>query len=142
MNCCRSAGSILVAIFLLNFGILQSAFGACAAKVFKVYYINLGTDFFAPPIPIEKNAEKTFEISDCAVAALFDSVAEQTKSKEHDDLLQRIKLVEKQSGVSILIDQEKTVLRDSFSYTVPPKILAAALSAVEAKAHGVKSKQQ
>ncbi len=104
-----------------------------ACPSFHIYYIPLDRNFFVPPIPVEKNALKEFDLKDCDVEKLFASF-EKCPKTERDEKLARIKIVRLSDSQSLLIDQEGSVLRNNMTCTILSKVTSKAIKKIQTKA--------
>lgn len=114
----------------------SGSIGECAK--YKIYYIDLATQFINPPVPLEENAQKVF----CSNSAQIDHLAtaldhEKPTKKRASDSTARIKITPA-SGEFMVIHNTGEVVRQMNTYRPAPKLLRRVVNALKSEAANAK----
>jgi hypothetical protein len=114
-----------------------SAKPALECERFKIYYIDMGTKFIVPPVPIEEHAQKVFCSKSAHLERLFKALEQTKPIKKRADLGRgRIKIVPAKGTdfEAALILNSGEVVRGMNTYLPPKKIVRGAVSALKDEA--------
>jgi hypothetical protein len=114
----------------------SGAAGECA--MYKVYYVDLATQFINPPVPLEDNAQKIFCSSSAQIEHLVKALDHAKPIKKRaSDSTARIKIVPA-SGEPIVIHNTGEVVRQMNTYHPAPKLLRGVVNALKSEASSAK----